>query len=123
MAHDKATALRGPVRAAIRRRRLDAQGLVSGDLRLEAGGALSYRGAWTQLPSKQFKCFYLLVERSPRGVRREELARALFGPARLKDEAKALDKLVSRLRASLPRELGARLHAVRGFGWVYQPGS
>lgn len=115
--------LAAAVKAAMRRKRLDADSLTLGDLRLEGSSCgVYYKGLkLKELPLRQFQCFFTLVSRCPQGVSRLELARKVFAKSRLIGNSKALDMLISRLRENLGSQLDGRIRGLRDYGWVYEP--
>lgn len=70
------------------------------------------------LTPKPFSLFYILVERCPQPVSKEELFKTIENL----DEpgvSRALDVLVNRLRNALGEELASRIHSVKGYGYAF----
>jgi DNA-binding response OmpR family regulator len=108
---------------AVMRRRLGEEGAFTrcGVTLLAAKREVVWRGASTTLTPKAFALLHVLVERCPQPVSRADLYRLVEG---VEDPglSRALDVMLNRLRKSLPADLGARITAVKSFGYVFLDG-
>jgi two-component system, OmpR family, response regulator len=110
--------------AMFRRRQMDLGILSNGDLTLhpkERAVSMDERPL-TALSPKTFDLFYILVQRSPVPVSKEELFKTLEG----RDDigvSRALDLLLNRLRKAIGEGLAERIKSVKGYGYVYIPPS
>lgn len=109
--------------ALFRRRDIDSRLTRRGDLAYRHDTREVYFGDAPAVPltPKTFDLFVTLVERSPAPVGREELSKMVENREDT-SLSRALDIMVNRLRKALPTEVGARIRAVRGFGYAYVPG-
>jgi DNA-binding response OmpR family regulator len=111
------------LRACLRRRALDSDILVKGDLKLDPlNCAVIHNGKiLCRLSREQFAFLHLLVRSSPRAVSRADAGLAVLGRENLSGTSKALNQLASRIREHLGPQLSARLRSGKGFGWLYDP--
>ena len=107
------------VEAAFRRRFSEDGALTRGDLTLRlARREVLWKETAVELTPKMFALLHILVERSPQPVSRGDLYRLVEG---VEDPglSRALDVMLNRLRKTLPAEVGARITAVKSFGYVF----
>lgn len=117
---EKPHELLATLEAVFRRKALEEGTLVKGELTLKAQERkFTWREQPAQpLPPKMFTLFHVLVQRSPQPVSRGDLYRLVEGVEE-PGLSRALDVMLNRLRKVLPPELGARIVAVKNFGYVF----
>lgn len=116
---EKPKELLATVDAVFRKRAAEEGLLTRGDLTLRASTREAlWKGAAVTLTPKMFALLHVLVERCPQPVSRADLYRLVDG---VDDPglSRALDVLLNRMRKTLPAELGARITAVKSFGYVF----
>jgi len=108
------------LRAVFRRRELDLDIFRKGDivLQLETRKVFCRELQVATLTPKTFELFHILIERSPEPVHKDVLFTAVEGKQK-PELSRALDIMMNRLRKALPVALQKRIHAVKGFGYVY----
>lgn len=110
------------VKASIRRRDWSTGVVVNGDIRLDPRERSIHLSdeLLGKLPDNQFQFLSTLVLRSPQYVTRQELSKDILGRPDAREESKALDKLVSRLKENVGAAVGKRIHHIRNLGWLYE---
>ncbi len=116
------------MRAVLRRSEREPGGgadtvLESGDVRLDPGTHVATQGGVPlDLTVKEFELLRVLLERSGKVVRRDELVHEVWDPAWF-GSTKTLDVHVSALRRKLGDDPAAPryLHTVRGVGFRFEP--
>ncbi len=99
--------------------------LESGDVRVDLDTHVATRdGEPLDLTVKEFELLRVLVERSGKVVRRDEIVHAVWDPAWF-GSTKTLDVHISALRRKLGDDPAAPryIHTVRGVGFRFEPGS
>jgi len=106
--------------ALFRRRQMDAGIVVQGDLTLQPKDRSVFQGddLLATLSPKTFELFYILVQRYPAPVGKQELFRRLEGKEEI-GVSRALDLLLNRLRKSIGAKIADRIKSVKGYGYVY----
>jgi len=120
---EKPQELLATIDAVFRKRQTEEGLLVRGDLTLRATTREAlWKGSAVTLTPKMFALLHVLVERCPQPVSRADLYRLVEG---VEDPglSRALDVMLNRMRKTLPPELGARISAVKSFGYVFLDGA
>ncbi len=118
------------MRAVLRRTEREPGGetgsvLESGDVRLDLDTHIAMRdGVPLDLTVKEFELLRVLLERSGKVVRRDEIVHEVWDPAWF-GSTKTLDVHVSALRKKLGDDPAdpRYIHTVRGVGFRFEPGS
>lgn len=116
---EKPQELLATIDAVFRKRQAEEGLLVRGDLTLRAATREAlWKGSAVTLTPKMFALLHVLVERAPQPVSRADLYRLVEG---VEDPglSRALDVMLNRMRKTLPPDLGARISAVKSFGYVF----
>lgn len=113
--------IKAKVESLMRRVGWDRDMVMHCDLRLDGVSLEVYRGSKlvNQLSSEQFKLFSFLLEKSPSFVGEDELARQIYSKEELPEKNEGVRGVAQRLRENLGPQLGRRIKAKIGKGWIY----